>query len=127
MKSDFRNLKVWQKGRDLRLYVFTLTKQFPKEEKTKLTDQVIRSSRSITNNIAEGYGRFHFKDNIRLCNQARGSIYETLDHAEIAFECKYINQDTYQQLTENIEEILALTNGYIKYLREKHQLNKPTT
>jgi four helix bundle protein len=43
-----------------------LTKRFPNEEKYRLADQIIRSSRSIGNNIAEGHGRFHYQDNIRF-------------------------------------------------------------
>ncbi|NBS53827.1 MAG: four helix bundle protein, partial [Spartobacteria bacterium] len=52
----------------------------PKEEKYRLGDQLTRASRSITANIAEGYGRFHYLDSSKFFSNARGSTYEVLDH-----------------------------------------------
>ena len=69
-----------------------LIKKFPEEEKFRLADQMIRASRSITANIAEGYGRYHYQDNIRFCRQARGSVYELLDHVAVRSECAYISR-----------------------------------
>jgi len=130
MKSDFRDLDVWKKGKELRIFVFSLVKKFPDEERYKLSDQMIRASRSITANIAEGYGRYHFQDNIRFCRQSRGSIYELLDHIEVALECGYVNNDEYLKLNRDLEELLALLNGYVKYLSSKkttQPLNYSTT
>lgn len=130
MKSDFRDLDVWKKGKELRIFVFNLIKKFPEEEKYRLSDQMIRASRSITANMAEGYGRYHFQDNIRFCRQSRGSIYELLDHIEVALECGYITNDEYLKLNRDLEELLALLNGYVKYLSTKkttQQFNYSTT
>ena len=130
MKSDFRDLDVWKKGKELRIFVFSLIKKFPEEERYRLSDQIIRASRSITANIAEGYGRYHFQDNIRFCRQSRGSIYELLDHIEVALECGYVTNDEYLKLNRDLEELLALLNGYVKYLSSKkttQQLNYTTT
>jgi len=127
MKSDFRDLDVWKKGKELRIFVFTLVKKFPEEERYRLSDQMIRASRSITANIAEGYGRYHFQDNIRFCRQSRGSIYELLDHIEVALECGYVNNDEYLKLNRDLEELLALLNGYVKYLSSKKTTQHATT
>jgi len=54
----FTDLEVWKKSRVIRQDVSKLVKSFPAEEKYRLVDQVIRSSRSVGNNIAEGHGRF---------------------------------------------------------------------
>ena len=62
MKS-FKDLEAWKKGRVLRGDISALTKTFPVEEKFKLVDQLIRASRSVTANLAEGYGRFHYQEN----------------------------------------------------------------
>ena len=127
MKSDFRDLDVWKKGKELRIFVFSLIKKFPDEERYRLSDQMIRASRSITANIAEGYGRYHFQDNIRFCRQSRGSIYELLDHIEVALECGYVNNDEYLKLNRDLEELLALLNGYVKYLSSKKTTQHATT
>ena len=58
--GGFTDLEVWKKSRLLRNVITDLVKTFPAEEKYRLTDQIIRSSRSIGNNIAEGHGRFHY-------------------------------------------------------------------
>ena len=54
MKSDFRDLDLWKKCQDIRIMIWNLRKNFPNEEKFRLTDQMIRASRSSTANIAEG-------------------------------------------------------------------------
>ena len=78
--NSFEDLEVWKECRKFRNQISTTTEKFPKEEKYCLTDQIKRSSRSVTANIAEGYGRFHFQENAQFCRQARGSLTETLDH-----------------------------------------------
>ena len=117
MKSDFRDLEVWKKSRDLRVYIRELAEGFPAEEKYKLTDQMIRSSRSVSANIAEGYGRYHYQDNIRFCVNARGSAHELIDHVEVALECRYIDVEKQELLYAKIEQVIALINGYMKYLK----------
>lgn len=68
---SFKDLNVWEKGRELMYEISVLAKGFPPEEKYMLTSQMIRASRSITAIIAEGHGRFHFKENIQFCRAAR--------------------------------------------------------
>ena len=84
--ASFEELTLWKKARDLRNKVFDMVKTFLSDEKFKLSDQIIRSSRSIATNIAEGHGRFHFQENIQFCRVARGSISETLNHAICAYD-----------------------------------------
>lgn len=101
------------------MWVTDLTKRFPGEEKYRLADQIIRSSRSVGNNIAEGHGRFHYQDNIRFCIMARGSLLETLDHLIIAFDDKIIQEEELQSFKIEYESCLKLLNGYIQYLKKK--------
>ena len=92
--ASFTDLEVWKQSRKIRNWVSDIVRKFPSEEKYRLTDQIIRSSRSIGNNIAEGHGRFHYQDNIRFCIMARGSLSETLDHLMIALDEKIITEET---------------------------------
>ncbi len=73
--TSFEDLDCWKKGTELRKVISSLIKKFPRDE-FSLKDQIRRASRSVTNNIAEGYGRFHFQETIQFCRQARGSLYE---------------------------------------------------
>ena len=93
LKSDYRNLEIYKKAKKFRKEIFELIKLFPKEEKFLLKTQLIRASRSIGANIAEGYGRYHYRENIQFCRQARGSLYECLDHINVAYECCYIDDE----------------------------------
>ncbi|MES2425896.1 MAG: four helix bundle protein [Bacteroidota bacterium] len=117
--ASFTELEVWKQSRKIRMWVMALTKKFPGEEKHRLADQIIRSSRSIGNNIAEGHGRFHYQDNIRFCIMARGSLSETLDHLIIAFDDKIMKEEELQAFKIEYESCLKLLNGYIQYLKKK--------
>lgn len=119
--EDFRSLEVWKESRKFRNKIFLLTKQFPKEETYKLTDQIIRSSRSITANIAEGKGRFHYQENIQFCRQARGSLVETLDHLICALDTGYIDEIKFKDFENDYLLILKLLNGYIAYLKRRKE------
>src|SRR4051812_47798322 len=119
--KNFEDLESWKLARDLRNEIALLVKKFPVEEKYKLTDQLIRSSRSVTANVAEGYGRFHFQENIQFCRQARGSLTEVLDHLICAYDCQYIGEESLSSYREKIDHILKVLNGYIAYLKKRKE------
>ena len=98
--------------------IFETVKSFPSEEKFRLTDQLIRSSRSVTTQIAEGHGRRTFPDRIRFCIIARGSLSETLNHFLDAVDCRYITDEQLLYYRSKIEEMERLLNGYINYLEK---------
>jgi four helix bundle protein len=118
---SFEELEVWKKCRELRLEVSRLVKTFPSDEKYKLIDQMIRCSRSVTNNIAEGYGRYHYQENIQFCRHSRGSLFELKDHFIIAKDENYIVDEEFISYNSKINAALALLNGYINYLGKKKQ------
>jgi len=121
MKSTFETLEVWIKGRALRVKFSKLTKSFPAVEKYKLTDQIIRASRSVTANIAEGYGRFHYQENIQYCRISRGSLFELIEHIYVALDEDYIDKNTFTNLKTDINDEIKLLNGYINYLKKRKE------
>lgn len=114
--KSFEELECWKACTDIRRFVRTLIRKFPQEEKYELVSQMRRASRSVTNNIAEGYGRFHFKENAQFCRQSRGSLYELKDDFIIAFDENYISQTELDEGMGKYEKALLLLNGYINYL-----------
>lgn len=120
---SFEDLECWKVRAELRRFVSQLVKTFPKEEQFDLTSQMKRASRSVTHNIAEGYGRFHYQENIQFCRQARGSLYELSDQFIVAFDEKYITNEELIKGKEQINKSLALLNGYIKYLMKAKNEN----
>ncbi|MCF8371210.1 MAG: four helix bundle protein [Bacteroidales bacterium] len=119
MKATFKTLEAWKKGRELQKRISKLTKSFPPEDKYKLTDQIIRSSRSVTANIAEGYGRFHYQGHAQFCRTARGSLFETIDHLTVAQDEEYIDEAQFENLRSEVLEVVKILNGYIKYLLDQ--------
>ena len=79
---------------------------------------MIRASRSITANIAEGYGRFHYQENIQFCRQAKGSLYELVDHVIVAYDEQYIKEEEMDSYKNAIYAVIKKLNGYIKYLQK---------
>ncbi|MBA7551283.1 hypothetical protein ES705_43822 [subsurface metagenome] len=119
--GDFRDLRIWQQSQDIRKKLWDLTKGLPKEETYRLSDQIIRASRSATACIAEGYGRYHYQENIQYCRQSRGSLYELIDHIDVARECRYIETEQTETLITEIKTTIKILNGYIKYLKNKKE------
>ncbi|HEY8782269.1 MAG TPA: four helix bundle protein [Mucilaginibacter sp.] len=117
--NSFTDLDVWKKARLLRNNIFALVKSFPADEKYRLDDQIIRSSRSIGNNIAEGHGRFHYADAAKFLLNARGSAAETIDHLFIAIDNNIIEEKVFDSFKEECEECMKMINGYINYLRKQ--------
>jgi len=121
--NDFRDLEAWQRCRDIRSQVWTLCQKFPDQERYRLSDQMVRASRSATACIAEGYGRFHYQENIQFCRQARGSLYELLDHLDTARESAYLDSPQTESLVGDIKTAIRVLNGYIKYLKHQKEIS----
>jgi len=122
--KTFEDLECWKEARKLSIHVkINILSKFPENEKFDLTLQLSRSSRSIGNNISEGFGRFHYQENIQFCGIARGSLTETLDHCTFAYDESYISQDELLEVRKIYNKTLLLLNGYIKYLNTKKQIN----
>ena len=115
--QSFTELEVWKKARELKKEIEQLAKTFLPEEKYRLEDQIIRSARSINANIAEGHGRFTFKDHLHFRIQARGSLSETVNHLMDAFDSGYISEEQLQSVESKTDVAGRLLNGYINYLR----------
>jgi four helix bundle protein len=126
--KTFETLKCYQLAREFRKSVSLFCKTLPKEETYRLKDQIVRSSRSISANIAEGYGRHHHKENIQFCRIARGSLSETLDHLNTALDDAYLTEHQYEELRSTLQETWKVLNGYIAYLRKcaESGVPKPT-
>ena len=125
--KSLETLEAWKKAKEfvLRIYREALP-LLPSEEKWNLKQQLRRSSLSIPANIAEGYGRFYYQDNVRFCYIARGSLEETLSHLVIAEEMKFIPKSLFDLLEQDGEKLTQLINGYIGYLkRSKQGQNEP--
>jgi four helix bundle protein len=112
--SDFTQLKAWQRARELRRALYQVVKTFPSDEKYGLSSQLKRAASSVTANLAEGYGRYSYQENLQFCRQARGSLYELRDHLTAALDAGYIPQEKYAELEDMAMNAIRLVNGYIR-------------
>ena len=115
---DFRKLSVWQKGHELTLAVYQATDQFPQRELYGLTSQIRRSSASIPANIAEGAGREGDKEFARFIAVASGSACETEYHLLLAKDLGYLEEQKYEELDAQVQEIKRMLAGFIRRLRK---------
>jgi four helix bundle protein len=101
--KTFEELECWKEARKLRNHIKdNLIPKLPDYEKYNLTSQISRSSRSIRNNIAEGFGCFNYQENIQLCRMSRGLLTETLDHSIIALDENYITEKKIRRNWNNL-------------------------
>lgn len=122
--ESFEELNAYKMAREIRQEIAILARTFPKHEDYRLTDQIIRSSRSVTANISEGHGRHYPKENMKFCIIARGSLNETIDHLTVALDEKYIDQIQLDLLKEKILLNIKVLNGYMSYLKKLIESNK---
>jgi four helix bundle protein len=98
--------------------------KLPAEEKFNLNIQIRKTSISITANIAEGYGRYHFKEGIQFYRISRASLYELKDHLISCVDLNYINDEEFVIALNLIESAKTTLNGFIKFVGNKIKSEK---
>lgn len=117
---SFEDLDCWKAGRAVRLFVARrIFPALPKEERYRMGDQILRAGRSITANIAEGYGRFHYLDTAKFLSNARGSTWEVLDHVITGVDEGMLGEELLTETRDLVVSAARLNNGYAKYLKRK--------
>ncbi len=126
--TGLERLNCWVKARDYAKVIYReVLPLLPADEKYNLNSQIRRAATSIPANIAEGYGRYYYQSNIQFCYNARGSLEELLSHLVLSRDFGYINNDVYEKVIEQGNNLDLLLNGYITYLRKTKQGEKEFT
>jgi len=113
----FEDLEVYQVARTFRKSMYGIISRLPEEEKYALASQVRRAAISLTNNIAEGHGRYHYLDQIKFTLQARGSLEELIDDLNICTDEQYLTNAEVAALKKEAWRVSQLIGGYIRHLR----------
>jgi four helix bundle protein len=114
------DFELYRLAREFRKRVYALVKQLPAQERYCLDQQMRRAAVSISNNIAEGHGRWHFQDNLRFCMIARGSITELIDDLNDCLDERYGDEEMVNELKSDAYALIARLNSYVAYLRRCH-------
>ncbi|TES90011.1 MAG: four helix bundle protein [Candidatus Cloacimonadota bacterium] len=109
----FEDLKVYIMAREFSRKISKLIKKLPEEEEYNLKHQMRKAKLSVTNNIAEGYGRYHYQENIQFCRMSRGSICEIIDDINECYDEGYIDENYRDDLKRDAYELIRVLNGYI--------------
>lgn len=117
--QTFEDLEVYQVAREFRTAMYAVTRCLPDFEKYELASQIRRAAVSLTNNMAEGHGRFHYPDQIRFFLHSRGSLEELTDDLNICLDEQYLVPEKVSALKEQALGVLLLLNGYLKFLRSR--------
>src|SRR6266516_6371217 len=118
-KSDFQtfeDLEVYKVARQFRKVMYAVTRRLPDFEKYDLGSQIRRASVSLTNNIAEGHGRYHFADQVRFFLGSRGSLQELVDDLNVCADENYLGAEKIETLKGEAWRVLGLINGYLRSL-----------
>ncbi|MDR2236045.1 MAG: four helix bundle protein [Chryseobacterium sp.] len=104
-----QDLKVYQKSFETAQQIYELSKAFPKEELYSLTDQIRRSSRSVSANISEAWGKRKYeKSFIAKLTDSEGEARETQTWLQFAHACCYINEEQYKNLYNQYNQIIGM-------------------
>ena len=117
--QTFEDLEVYKSARQFRKAMYSVQRRLPDFENHELASQIRRAAVSLTNNIAEGHGRFHYPDQIRFFLHARGSLEELVDDLNVCSDESYLRTDEVAPLKEQARGALLLLNGYLRYLRSR--------
>ena len=117
--QTFEDLECYKVAREFRKTMYAVTRRLPDFEKFELASQIRRASVSLTNNISEGHGRFHFLDQIKFMLQARGSLQELIDDLNVCEDEEYILAAEVSKHKAQGWDVLKLLNGYLRWLRDK--------
>jgi four helix bundle protein len=122
MRASSRfDFELYRCAPEFRKSNYMLIRRLPVEEKYALGSQMRRAAISITNNLAEGHGRWYYQDNIRFCRISRGSVGEIIDDPNICMDENYAGEQELMTLKESAHALIARINSYIAYLRRSKQ------
>ena len=117
--GTFEHLEVYKKARQFRRSMYGVARKLPDFEKYELASQVRRASVSLTNNIAEAHGRYHYLEQLKFLFQARGSLQELIDDLNVCEDEEYLPKSEVFDLKNQAKEVQRLISGYARYLRDR--------
>ena len=123
LELNYKKLEVWKVSKEICLFVYKITKRFPKEEIYGITSQIRRCAVSIPSNIAEGYAKTSSKENLRFIEIAYGSFYELTTQMDISYDLEYINDVSYRTFILIAERLSKLLFGYKKSIQNRSTEN----
>jgi four helix bundle protein len=124
--TSFEQLECWKACREVLKWVRIAVSKLPAKE-FDLKDNISRAARSSTRNIAEGFGRFYYQENIQFCRISRGSLFEVIDDMITMKEENYISEEEYIMGRSKVDHAIKILNGYIQFLQRQNDTKSQKT
>ena len=115
--TSFEELDCWKKCRDVRIWVENFICERVDSNDFDMINNLRRATRSSTRNVAEGFGRFHFKENMQFCRISRGSLFEVKDDLLTFLDEKKALKSEISDGLKLVNQAIRSLNGYINYLK----------
>ena len=120
---SFEDLNVYKMAREFSRRVGELIRKLPAHEEHNLKNQMRRAKLSMTNNIAEGFGRYHYQENIQFSRQSRGSICELIDDFNECHDNGYIPENERNELRTEAYQVMKVLNAYIASIKRQKRVD----
>jgi len=117
MKLD--ELEIYKLSLELSENSWQIFLELPKEFQFNIGNQIVRSTDSIGANIAEGYGRYHYKDSMKFYYNARGSLFETKHWLNLLLKRNFITRDQFDELLAKLNTLGVKLNNFIDTIKRK--------
>ncbi|MEA2095480.1 MAG: four helix bundle protein [Candidatus Cloacimonadota bacterium] len=125
--NEIKELKVYIKALKFSNMIWDICNKWDKFAKFSIGIQLVKAADSISANIAEGYGRYHFKENLHFCYIARGSMEESFDWLRKSNTRKLLNNQQKAEIDDFVKTFPKEFNGYIKYIKQSMLKNPNST
>jgi len=119
--KTFEDLEMYQLAREVRTAMYAVTRRLPDFERFELAGQIRRAAVSLTSNIAEGHGRYHYLEQIKFTLNARGSLEELIDDLNVCNDEGYLPANEVDALKQQAWHVHRVMAGYLRYLRERKE------
>ncbi len=113
MKSALNDLEIYREAMEVGEEIWSMVTNWDFFAKDTVGKQIVRAADSVAANLAEGYGRFHFKENQKFCYYSRGSAEETQTWLEKAARRNLVERESARSLYDRIETLKKRINAYI--------------
>jgi four helix bundle protein len=121
--STFEDLEVYRVAQEFRKAMYRIARELPGIDKFGLASQIRRAAVSLTNNIAEGHGRYHCLDQIKFMLHSRGSLEELMNDLNVCEDEQYLPAEQIASLKQDGWRVRQLIDGYVRYLRQQNAGN----
>jgi four helix bundle protein len=118
---NLNDLEVYRLAMEIGEKIWNFVAEWDYFAKDTLGKQIVRAADSISSNISEAYGRYHFKDKLNFLYYSRGSLFETKTWIVKAKNRKLISLEQFSEISLEFKQLSIKLNNYITITKKQLQ------